>query len=97
MKIDNRGWDELRAAGGELSNHCGIERTIAVVSRIAPQFEVPRSQEAEAVDVFLSGLLRALGDVASEIEDDGDDELPNAAQCTSPSPATRWLRVWRGL
>jgi hypothetical protein len=63
MKTDGRAWDELRAAGGELSNRDGLDsEMIALIGEVARRFEVPRSPEAEAVDVFLTGLLDAIGE-----------------------------------
>jgi hypothetical protein len=67
MKTDGRAWDELRAAGGELSErHDDIDNKeiIELVNRVARQFEVPRSPEAEAVNIFLAGLLDAIGEAA---------------------------------
>jgi hypothetical protein len=83
MKIENRAWDELRSAGNELSKHV-IEygEIAAVVGRVARQFELPSSPEAEAVSGFLIGLLNALDEAAAmaEIEVDADDATPEAAQ-----------------
>jgi hypothetical protein len=63
--INSRAWDELRAASSELSKrHCIDSSMLAVIGEVARRFEVPQSPEAEAVDVFLTGLLDALGAAA---------------------------------
>lgn len=58
-----RSFDELRAAGGELGS-CGadFDRISDVVDRVLPRFEVPGSDQEEAVLVFLKGLRDALSD-----------------------------------
>ena len=60
--LTNRAWDELRAAGGALSEDhicsaCDIIDLIAPVSR---QFEVCKDEREETVHVLLNGLLDAL-------------------------------------
>jgi hypothetical protein len=67
MTSETRAWDELRGAGGELSGHyiIDVRQIAAIVARVAFHFEVPRSPQAEAIDVFLTGLQHALEAVAS--------------------------------
>jgi hypothetical protein len=69
----NRSWDELRAAGGELSAYGGDIATI--VSRVQRYFEVPHTPEEEAIGVFLIGLTDAL-DSAAPLDDDPPEAAP---------------------
>jgi hypothetical protein len=61
---NTRAWEELRAAGGELANCSDYDDIVRIVSRLAPYFEVPRSPEAEAANVFLGELRDALDEAA---------------------------------
>jgi hypothetical protein len=88
MTNDIRAWDELRAAGRELAECHGIKypQVGAIVALVARQFEVPRSPEAEAVNVFLDGLLSAFAEAALMValaegaRTIGGEQLPDAAQ-----------------
>jgi hypothetical protein len=66
MTSETRPWNELYDAGAELSGAdiIGVRQIAAIVARVAFYFELPRSPEAEAVDVFLTGLRHGLEAVA---------------------------------
>ena len=65
----DRCWEHLRAAGAQLSRltgdtACSLAGMRDEVEEAARGFELPQTAEAEAVHVFLDGLIEALSDSA---------------------------------
>jgi len=59
----DRAWDELRAAGAEMSENQNITSARAANARLRLRFELLRSVEAEAVFVYLTGERDLLEDI----------------------------------
>jgi hypothetical protein len=58
-----RAWDELSAAGHELSNYAVTITDIrATIAGVLPRFELPQGAAEEAVFDLLTGVLDATGD-----------------------------------
>jgi hypothetical protein len=60
-----RNWENLRAAGAEIAAHgWTVNGLRGAVADAARGFEVPASEEEEAVRIFLDSLDAALDDLA---------------------------------
>jgi hypothetical protein len=75
-----RCWEEARRGGQEITERPGA--LYEIVSAVAPYFEVPRSPEAEAMHVFLEGVLSTAEnfDAARALVRDALARLDEAAQ-----------------